>query len=442
MKRLLWALFFSMLLFAGRPSLTAQWVVTNGPDGGPVTSFSLIGPNLFAGTSAGGVFRLTNSGSTWIAVNTGLTNTDVWALAVVGTDLFAGTYGGGVFRSTDSGTTWASARDGLVDTTVLALAFDGTKLFAGTLGGVYYSTDQGDGWTVVNFGLTDIYVRCLGANGTKLFAGTYGGGVFRSTDSGAHWTSASAGLTNTDILNFAFLGPNVYAGTYGGMFYSSNDGNQWFSISITNPNATSDLFSKPSAPKAIYSFAVSDTNLFVGTYGGGVFLSTDGGDSWTPVNAGLGNMNVSILSVQGTNLYVGTLSGEVWRCPLSEITSVRMNTNEMVSAFTLEQNYPNPFNSMTDIRYQVSQIGNVKLSVHDLLGRVVAVLVNERQTPGRYEVRFDGAGLSSGVYFYRLSVVPSAHPLSTSVGTDPIPTNGSDAHTGEFVQTRKLLLLR
>jgi photosystem II stability/assembly factor-like uncharacterized protein len=389
------------------------------------------------------VFGSTNSGSTWSSLDTGLSNRDVWALAAVGTDLFAGTYGGGVFRSTDSGTTWIAASDGLADTTVLALAFDGTRLFAGTLGGVYYSTDRGAGWISSNSGLGSVFIRCLGVNGTKLFAGTYGGGVFRSTDSGAHWTSASAGLTNTDVLDFAFLGPNVYAGTYGGMFFSANDGDQWYSISITDSLAKAGLFSKPSAPKAIYSFAVSDPNLFVGTFGGGVFLSTDAGDSWTPVNAGLGNRNVSILSVQGASLYVGTLSGEVWRCALSDITSVETTSSRVTSAFTLEQNFPNPFNSMTDIRYQISHLGNVRLSVYDLLGRVVAVLVNQRQAPGSYHMRFDGTGLSSGVYFYQLSVVPSADQnLSASVGTGPVPTNGRDAHAAELVQTRKLLLLR
>lgn len=57
----------------------------------------------------------------------------------------------------------------------------------------------------------------------------------------------------------------------------------------------------------VYSLAVSGTNLFAGTYGGGVFLSTNNGTSWTEVNSGLTNTYVWSLAVSGTNLFAGTL---------------------------------------------------------------------------------------------------------------------------------------
>jgi hypothetical protein len=74
----------------------------------------------------------------------------------------------------------------------------------------------------------------------------------------------------------------------------------------------------------------------------------------------------------------------------------------------LEQNYPNPFNPTTTIRYTVAggvgQGGtNVRLAVHDLVGREVALLVNEAKAPGSYEVSFEASGLASGVYFCRLN---------------------------------------
>ena len=78
--------------------------------------------------------------------------------------------------------------------------------------------------------------------------------------------------------------------------------------------------------------------------------------------------------------------------------------------FDLGQDYPNPFNPTTLIRYSILGTGSegaearfVRLAVHDLLGREVAVLVNEQQAPGSYEVRFDAGRLASGVYLYRLS---------------------------------------
>jgi len=72
--------------------------------------------------------------------------------------------------------------------------------------------------------------------------------------------------------------------------------------------------------------------------------------------------------------------------------------------FSLEQNYPNPFNPETTIKYVLPGAGNVSLKVFDVLGREVAVLVNEFKNAGTYHLTFSAKqfSLSSGVYFYRL----------------------------------------
>lgn len=93
------------------------------------------------------------------------------------------------------------------------------------------------------------------------------------------------------------------------------------------------------------------------------------------------------------------------------LTDVNENKN-IINEFELSQNYPNPFNPITTIKYTVpsyvrSQTSNVeaniRLDVFDILGRVVATLVNQKQKPGNYSVRFNAADLSSGIYYYRLS---------------------------------------
>lgn len=68
----------------------------------------------------------------------------------------------------------------------------------------------------------------------------------------------------------------------------------------------------------------------------------------------------------------------------------------------LYQNYPNPFNPLTTIQYQIIKTEKVELVIYDLLGREAAVLVNEVQTPGSYQIQFNAQNLSSGTYLYQL----------------------------------------
>ncbi len=96
-------------------------------------------------------------------------------------------------------------------------------------------------------------------------------------------------------------------------------------------------------------------------------------------------------------------------------------SNVVPSGYSLKQNYPNPFNPSTSISFGISQSGNAKLTVFDILGREVAVLVNENLTAGEYKINFNASSLPSGVYMYRLNV------------------NGDKAN---FTDTKKLILVK
>lgn len=86
------------------------------------------------------------------------------------------------------------------------------------------------------------------------------------------------------------------------------------------------------------------------------------------------------------------------------IVSVEDDKNQSLpSEFYLGNNYPNPFNPTTTIRFSLPEVSFVTLKVYDVLGREITELINEVKPSGEYEVEFDGTGLSSGTYIYRLT---------------------------------------
>ncbi len=84
------------------------------------------------------------------------------------------------------------------------------------------------------------------------------------------------------------------------------------------------------------------------------------------------------------------------------LTGVARNQQEIPASYALEQNYPNPLNPTTTIEYELPKSSVVRLSVFDMLGREVSVLVNDKRDAGVHDVKFDGTNLASGMYFYRL----------------------------------------
>ena len=87
---------------------------------------------------------------------------------------------------------------------------------------------------------------------------------------------------------------------------------------------------------------------------------------------------------------------------LNVVRTTSTERNQLPEGYSLSQNYPNPFNPITTIQYEMKATGKVTLQVYDVLGRLVTTLVDGQITAGQHQVRFDGANLSSGVYFYRL----------------------------------------
>ena len=165
-----------------------------------------------------------------------------------------------------------------------------------------------------------------------------------------------------------------------------------------------------------------------------VQLAAIGGDNvFTPVEGFRIPIDYSINDADITNTREGILTyspfnedqswGDVsrwlytWIGNLWDPVSVELENGQLVKDYSLSQNYPNPFNPSTQIKFSIKESGMVSLKIFDVLGREVATLVNNEYAAGNYSVDFSAAGLSSGIYFYRLE-------------------------SGSFVQTNKMMLIK
>jgi hypothetical protein len=109
---------------------------------------------------------------------------------------------------------------------------------------------------------------------------------------------------------------------------------------------------------------------------------------------------------------------------INVVLGIEDRTVTIPTAYALRQNYPNPFNPSTKIEFDLPKTSEVTLKIYNILGEEVAMLVSDRLTAGSYSYEWDASNLASGVYLYRLSV------------------GSLSGEAGEFVETRKMVLMR
>jgi photosystem II stability/assembly factor-like uncharacterized protein len=353
------------------PSSSAtSWQQIAGPEGGDIQVLAIDPSNsqvVYAGNNGGGIFKTTDGGATWTAINTGLgpEKSYVESLAIDPTNrqiVYAGT-DGGIFKTTDGGATWTAINNGLTSTHVSSLAIDHSNsqiVYAGTQGsgdgtggGVFKTTDGGASWTAMNTGLASTRVSCLAIDpkdSRVVYAGTWdvaitetGGDVFKTTDGGATWTAMmiDTGLANTMISHLA-IDPKdsrvVYAVDGNTIFKTTNGGASWKAIDAGIINTgISALAIDPVNSKVVYVGTIGVYGCAGGNGGdgcgpdisGSVFKTADGGASWKAIKTGITNDLIYSLAIDPTNrqiVYAGTNNNGVFKTTNGGSSWAKINT--------------------------------------------------------------------------------------------------------------------
>jgi photosystem II stability/assembly factor-like uncharacterized protein len=302
-----------------------------------ISQIVISGPTILVGGYNGLVYSKDN-GATWTQAITGLADQRITSMAVNGSTFFAGTYSG-IYMSVNSGQTWNAI--GLPVTYVHSFAWNGSNLFAcasGLLEGVFNTPDYGQDWNFLPGGSPDYNVYSVFFNGTEMLAAT-DSGVFISTDLGQSWTKKSHGIPVDEystVTCVAGNGSNLYAGTYSyGIFVSHDGGVSWTHATLP----VKDEF-------YAICFYINSSGIFAGTFFGGILFSSDNGQTWTSMSSGLPAMTAYSSIVQaGSRLFAGSIggvyssgdNGHSWGSAGSElngkeVTSLATNGTDIIAA--------------------------------------------------------------------------------------------------------------
>ena len=337
----------------------ATWKPVSGVSG--VTALVLDPKNssvIYAATDQG-IAKSTNGGETWLPAGDGLPNGFVLTLAIdplTTSNVYAvmanggpaGASVGGIYKSTNGGGSWRMLNTGLpaaasisllaIDPVtpatlyVSALPFAPPPAGGPALGMILKSMDAGQSWTALNLGLPPpgFFSSLVFDPGTpgRLYAvaPSFGGPatLFRSSDGGKTWNRLT-GVPNNTSISSLILDPQSPATLYGvissftppgpptwAIGKSTDAGDHWTVYDVPTTTSISFLALDPSAPSRIYAAAAGFSVNGSPTPAGGVFKSTDGGQSWSASNRGLVSYEIRTLAahpVDGDTLYAGGFGG-------------------------------------------------------------------------------------------------------------------------------------
>lgn len=388
----------------------AGWTVLNSPTAFSLKALHLLDYNtIFIAGEGSRVFKSTDAGGGWQDISPAFASVNFNDIVFFDTlnGLVIGSTGT-ILVTTDGGASWSPVSSGVTDNLYSVTFFDSIGICGAQSQTILVSSDRGNSWTIAQSGffgggfwgscmLSPQIGYVIGEN--SIFQPLLG----RTTNGGQNWNFVPFYLNNNEgrALDVQFTDINIgYAACRawdgrGAIAKTVDGGNNWTTTFFTYPLHSINF---PISGASLVGYAVGEA--------GSIIKTIDAGNTWIPQVSGtsqglngvsFGDFNYGFAVGDGGTILKTESGGE------PPIRIIRAD-NTKPTEFRLIGNYPNPFNPSTVISWQLAVTSSVNLSVSNLVGQKVALLVNERQSRGYHAIKFDASELTSGMYYYILRV--------------------------------------
>jgi len=426
MKKII--LLFFAILFSGILSAQPWSEQTSGVTTTLKSVWCVDNINVWVCGYSGTVLKTTNAGINWINQTGNGIPTNVQLINICGfpsgstNALVAGYVGSDtwVWKTSNGGANWIqvfSQPGGFINAVWMTSQTNGfmTGDPAGGRWSLFKTTNGGTNWDSAGMYLPQVgteagWNNSLICSPPYIWFGTNNTKIYFSNNNGANWVAQpTTGEANSYAI---FFHPQMQTGRglFGGanLFQTSNNGTNWTALSSM---ATGNFGGITSSPIIVNSPSLFQPVWYVRS-SNIIYFSSNFGANWSVEYTNPASTSYSHISVAfpGRGIWaVGSLGKISYHDALNSVEQIG---TEIPTGFSLYQNYPNPFNPTTKIKFEIPNLsfphalgGNlVQLIIFDALGREVQTLVNERLQAGTYEITFDGSNLTSGIYFYSLTV--------------------------------------
>jgi photosystem II stability/assembly factor-like uncharacterized protein len=321
------------------------------------------------------IFKTTNGGFNWIQLNSAsvspeqlyvLNNDTIWFIS-------SNSLVGGVFRTTNGGVNWTQQLNAGTQNPDKIYMYNSRIGFISNQGGhpdIKKTTNGGFNWSVCVDSQSFSDIRFIDSltgwrNGASV--------VYKTTNGGTSWF--------TQVLPY---GPGLNLGTVY-KFSLLNRDTLWAvgGLAIVSGGGARGIIYRTTNGGDIWQYQLPDTAIHINTYRFIQFINNKSGWAY---------------AVTGTGIHTTTGGDPQW-------TRINNHSNEIPSDFYLSQNFPNPFNPTTTISYELKSSAYVKLTIFDITGKEMQVLLDQREDAGKKSILFNGSAYASGVYFYRLDII-------------------------------------